>query len=145
VGINSFKSTGEGLNFAVSAEDVKSFLARGQDRVLRTQVSAEKCEPKVIAEEPMTDKKGMIYLLDADCDGKGDATLEEPSSKREPITLFFDDDGDGEFDTLYIDKNHDGQWDDAMFDTDGNGKPDMTGKFRKGESEPYRWEKMEER
>jgi hypothetical protein len=32
----------------------------------------------------------------------------------------------------------------AMYDTDGNGKPDLKGLYRRGERDPYRYEKIKE-
>lgn len=143
VGINSFVGEGEGLNFAVSAEDVKSFLARSQDRYAAKQAAA--CtEDKVLEERPLTKTKGVEQLLDTDCDGEGDTILATPRSKREPVTATFDDDGDGLFDTVFIDYDRDGEVDEALYDTDANGKPDLFGEFRKGEDEPYRLTKMKE-
>ncbi|WP_165842790.1 S1C family serine protease [Phenylobacterium deserti] len=144
VGINSFIGEGEGLNFAVSAEDVKTFLARTSDRVTVSQASAEKCEVKALEEEQVTDPKGTRYLMDADCDNEADSIVVIPDSKRHPSTLWFDDDGDGKLDTMFFDNKQDGTWDEALYDTDGNDKPDMIGYFRKGEDEPYKWEKIKE-
>ena len=146
VGINSFVGDGEGLNYAVSAEDVKSFLARTDDRMVRTRNAAagdETCEPVMISERPTSDPKGVERLVDTDCDGKGDAILSVPASKRHPTTVWVDDDGDGKLDTMYFDEGHDGSFESALYDTDGDGKPDVRGFFRKGEDEPYRWEKMD--
>jgi S1-C subfamily serine protease len=144
VGINSFSSEGEGLNFAVSAEDVKSFLARQDDRVTRQAAAETACDSPAVDERPSKKPKGTRFLLDTDCDGEGDSILIVPDSKREPIVLFSDDDGDGKYDTMIFDDGHDGEPDTALYDTDGNGKPDTRGDFRKGESEPYRWEKIKE-
>jgi S1-C subfamily serine protease len=146
VGINSFVGDGEGLNYAVSAEDVKSFLARTDDRLTaaRQAAAAAACEPQVLKEEPMRRVKGVRALIDGDCDGEGDMIVETPASKREPVTVFYDDDGDGKLDTMLFDDDRDGDPDSALYDTDGNGKPDLRGAFRKGEDEPYRWEKVKE-
>lgn len=144
IGINSFVSDGEGLNFAVSAEDVNAFLARAEDR-RSTRVEAPKdCKKEVLDERPLKDPKGMEYLVDADCDGQGDYSLEVPDDKKKPVVIVMDDDGDGKFDTLILDYGQDGKPDVALYDTDGNGKPDMKGTFRRGEDEPYRYEKIKE-
>lgn len=145
IGINSFVGEGEGMNYAVAAEDVKSFLARTEDRVATpSRASAETCEPVVVSERPTTDPKGVQKLVDTDCDGEGDSILGIPDSKRHPMTVWVDDDGDGKLDTMFFDDRHDGVFDSALYDTDGNGKPDMRGEFRNGEDEPYRWEKIKE-
>lgn len=144
IGINSFVGEGEGLNFAVSAEDVKSFLARTQDRVSRpaAKAAAETCERQVLEEGRTDDPKGKEFLVDDNCDGQSDFLLMIPDSKRSPVVVLFDDDGDGKYDTGFYDNGHDGQYDVALYDTDGDGEPDMRGDFRKGEDEPYRWEKL---
>ena len=144
VGINSFTGEGEGMNYAVSVDDVRSLLAMNSDRVDRAgkkKAAAKKCELEIIATERMDDPKGVWSEVDADCDGKADFFLSEPEDKERPISLVFDDDGDGQLDSAYYDYDRDGDWDDALYDTDGDKKPDLVGLFRKGEDEPYRFEK----
>ncbi|MCR5873459.1 hypothetical protein LRS10_04210 [Phenylobacterium sp. J426] len=55
--------------------------------------------------------------------------------------------GDGaaeqDFVGMYFDDGHDGTIDSALYDTDADGKPDTRGFFRRGEREPYRWEKVQ--
>ena len=144
LGINSFVGEGEGLNFAISAEDVKSFLARSQDRISQpvANAAADACEPEILDEAKSDRPKGMSYLMDANCDGKADTMVTVPNSKRDPITSLADDDGDGKFDTAYYDYDHDDNPDVAFFDTDADGEPDIRGDFRKGEAEPFRYEKL---
>ena len=144
IGINTFVSEGEGLNFAVSAEDVNAFLARTEDRRTTPAPPPEDCKAEAIDERPMKDPKGTEFLMDSDCDGKGDYSIEAPDDRRKPIVIVLDDDGDGKFDTLIFDDRHDGKPDLALYDTDGNGKPDMKGLYRNGEDEPYRYEKIKE-
>ena len=71
--------------------------------------------------------------------------MQIPASKREPLVILEDGDGDGAWDTLYLDDRQDGTMDVALPDSDGNGKPDMRGDYRNGEDEPYRWVKIEEK
>lgn len=146
IGINSFVSEGEGLNFAVSAEDVNAFLARAGDRA--TTVAEKRiptnCKSEAVDERATKDPKGMEYLIDEDCDGTGDYEVLVPDSKREPIVVRIDDDGDGKIDTLILDEGHDDTPDLALYDTDANGKIDLKGFYRRGEDEPYRYEKVKE-
>ena len=53
IGINSFDGEGEGLNFAVSAEDVKAFLARTDDRLQRQAGAAARkdCKSEAVDEK----------------------------------------------------------------------------------------------
>ncbi|MFN4175971.1 S1C family serine protease [Phenylobacterium sp.] len=145
VGVNTFIGEGEGLNYAVSAEDVKSFLARTEDRMIRTTNAAagDKCEPTTVSEKRTTDPKGREMLVDRDCDGEADSIVSIPDSRRQPMTVWVDEDGDGKLDAMYFDDGQDGTFDTALYDTDADGKPDTRGFFRKGEDEPYRWEKLD--
>jgi len=85
-----------------------------------------------------------VQLLDSDCDGEVDATLLTPKRKRDAQVLMRDENGSGKIDSIYFDTDRDGHPEWAMFDTDLNGKIDMRGEYRKGEDEPYRWEKVPE-
>jgi S1-C subfamily serine protease len=144
VGINSFKGDGEGLNYAVSADDVTAFLARPGDRVAESTVRQppKDCKLKALEERPSKDPKGVELLMDGDCDDQGDFLLLIPDDKSEPLVMLIDDDGDGKIDTLIFDEGRDGKPDLALYDTDADGKFDMEGSYRDGESEPYRYEKI---
>ena len=142
VGINSFKGEGEGLNFAVSAEDVNAFLARTADRLTQPIGPPKDCKSKTLAERVSKDPAGMEYDVDADCDGYADYRSIIPTSRREAIMVLYDDDGDGKLDSAVFDKNHDGKPESGLYDTDGDGEFDMEGRFRNGETEPYRYERI---
>jgi S1-C subfamily serine protease len=143
IGINSFISEGEGLNFAVSAEDVQAFLARPGDRTAPRpeKRAAQACKSKTLSEAPITKPKGVSYIVDSDCDGAADYEVLEPADKREPLRVLYDDDGDGRYDTLILDADRDGNPDMALYDTDGDGKPDLRGDYRNGEDAPFRYER----
>jgi len=139
IGINSFKGQGEGMNYAVSAEDVTAFLARKTDRTTTVTAAREACESKTLDEQPSTRPKGVRYRVDSDCDGKADYEVMEPDDKREALSVAYDDDGDGRIDTVILDADRDGKPDMAVYDTDGDGKIDLRGDYRNGEEEPYRY------
>jgi hypothetical protein len=144
IGINSFKTDGEGLNFAVSADDVKALLARNEDRTAtkRSNAPGGVCKEAEIDNRPSKDPVGVEYLIDSDCDGEGDYQVVVPDNKREAILTMLDTDGDHDIDTILVDKNHDGAPETGLYDTDHDGKVDLLGTFRKGEDEPYKWEKI---
>lgn len=144
IGINSFKSDGEGLNFAVSADDVKALLASTSDRAAtkRSNAPGGVCKEAEIDSRPSKDPVGVEYLIDSDCDDEGDYQVVVPDSKREAVLTMMDTDADREIDTILVDKNRDGSPETGLYDTDGDGKVDLMGTFRKGEDEPYKWEKI---
>lgn len=141
VGINSFKSDGEGLNFAVSAADVRAFLDRPGDRLAEAP-SADDCEVEVVTHQRSKRTDGVDYLMDSDCDGEGDFVMVEPDDKGEPNLYLYDMDGNGEVDEVYVDDGRDGTFDYSLHDIDADGKADLRGYYRKGEDEPYRYEKV---
>jgi S1-C subfamily serine protease len=144
IGINSFKSDGEGLNFAVSADDVKALLALSEDRLAtkRSNAPGGVCKEAEVDSRPAKDPVGMEYLIDSDCDDEGDYTVVIPDNRREAVLTLLDTDDDRKIDTVLVDKNRDGSPETGLYDTDANGEFDLLGTFRKGEDEPYKWEKI---
>jgi S1-C subfamily serine protease len=145
VGINTFAdSDGQGLNYAVSVEDVKSFLARDHDRAIAPTPTAD-CKWKTLTTEHLAKDKGTAEEIDTDCDGVGDMVLFTPDDKHKPqvVLRHEGDNDDGKLDTMYFDVDRDGNFDYVLYDTDGDGEPDLRGDFRKGETEPYRWERID--
>jgi S1-C subfamily serine protease len=157
IGLNSFKGEGEGLNFAVSAEDIRAFLARSGDRKApatgRAQAAAARlakppakgaCETKVMAMEKETKPiPGDLYFVDIDCDNKTDAMVLEPTDPKEPIMMMMDTKRDNLIDVILIDENRDGEWEAGYFDTDRDGDSDVVGYIRPGEDDFYRYERLE--
>jgi S1-C subfamily serine protease len=144
VGINSFTGEGEGLNFAVSGDDVKLFLARKADRraapTAKKAASAE-CKPKTVDTWRHEDPAGDASHLDMDCDGKGDVVVVTPDDSSKPIGILVDADDDGKTDTMLLDEGRDGSIDRSLHDTNADGKADLVSFYRNGEKEPYRIER----
>ncbi len=144
VGINAFKSAGEGLNFAISGEDVQALLARTQDRMeappVRESSAGAACQWKVLNHWRSTDPLGTYQAIDTACDGKVGFVLFTPDDTTQPRFLLFDSKGTGKFDTMFVDERRDGAIEYAFYDTVGDGKFHVKGYFRPGESEPYRYE-----
>lgn len=148
IGVNSFKATGEGLNFAVSVEDVKQFLSAKDNRSAealpaKTQNAASKDDCKLTEVYRGDDKASTMEItgIDVDCDGKAEAEIRKPYDTRKPITLVVDDNKDGRFDVMIADKDRDGYWDFSLRDTDFDGQWDLICEHRTGEIEPTKCEK----
>lgn len=146
VGVNSFKGEGEGLNFAVSVEDVQKFLAATGNRLAQAvkpaaeTTNAAQCEPKELSRERVKDPAGVGIAIDADCDGDMDGVMLLPDDASKPLFVMLDGNGDGDIDTWLLDFERDGVFDKSLYDTNSDGDPDLVGYYRNGETEPYRFE-----
>lgn len=72
----------------------------------------------------------------------GDYTVVIPDNRREAVLTLLDTDDDRKIDTVLVDKNRDGAPETGLYDTNADGEFDLVGTFRKGEDEPYKWEKI---
>lgn len=145
VGINSFSDEGEGLNFAISGDDVNAFLTRKTDRLAARAAEPAKtagCKIKVLETSRSKDDKSDEATVDGNCDGIADGRVIYPDDPKQPIKLGFDTNGNDEIDIVYFDTNQDGNFDQVIYDTDDDGKPDLVGYYRPGDDEPSRWEKI---
>jgi S1-C subfamily serine protease len=87
IGVNSFKTPGEGLNFAVAINEVEKFLAAAQGGAYEpnvTAAAAQSCEPKVVFEGRSKDDTAFIRTVDMDCSGKVTAAMIVPDDKSKP-------------------------------------------------------------
>ena len=139
IGVNSFKASGEALNFAVSVDEVRRFISMKADRLASRKKD-------VCGEEPIDsfrdeDRGASIALFDIDCDGEVDGRLLVSDDPNEPFIFSVDRSGDGQIDQMLIDEDRDGNVDYELVDVNGNGEPDIKGYYRNGEDEPYKIEK----
>ena len=102
LGINSFKASGENLNFAVTSLEAINFLKNIKD--------IGKKEAKLKTNNKKIDK--VVKKIDSDKDGI-------------PDTFYYDDNGDGNLDTVVKDKNQNGKPEIIGVDTNKDGKPDI--------------------
>jgi S1-C subfamily serine protease len=153
LGVNSFKSEGEALNFAVSVDEVKRFLASPGDRVAARLATpnnkgsasggGDSCKPKVIFEGRNKKDDANLTVYDLYCTGKATADLSIPDDVTKPVILRIDKNSDGKPDIVVVDENRDGRWDFSLHDTNFDGKWDLVGRHPDGKPvassfEPYR-------
>jgi hypothetical protein len=143
VGVNSFKSQGEGLNFAVSVDDVRLLLSSNRDRVIAPPHSTKStCTPKSYGVQRLEDGSGTFELLDLDCFGKPDAQWILPDDRTKPARLEVDPDHTGHITGIYFSNHRDGKWDYSIWDTSGTGKPDLRCVHQDGGPKPTRCERI---
>jgi S1-C subfamily serine protease len=153
VGINSFKSAGaEGLNFAVTVDEVRSFLNRSGDRYAAVvpasppAVAATGCktgELRELYERVSEDGSMNVTGYDADCDGLPDLELRLPKDKARAAMLVFDINKDSKPDIVVFDLDRDGKWDRSFHDTDYDGKWDLVGFHPDGTVKASRFERYD--
>jgi hypothetical protein len=134
IGVNSYKSSGDGLNFAVASSTVKSFLARENNRfsprIPGTEAMAELmagCKSKVISDYIDEELESRLIFYDLNCDGDANSYMKIPVDETEAIVFFFDTIGDGREDVVLIDADRDEKWDISFYDVTGNGEHDIVG------------------
>jgi S1-C subfamily serine protease len=144
IGVNSFKTEGEGLNFAVSIGEVEKFLAAAEGGAYEPKVAAvasKPCDIKVTYEGRSKTDDGFIRSVDLDCGGSANAVLLVPDDKSLPIVFRIDANRDGKVDGEIYDENRDGKWDVSLWDTDFDGTPDLVGLHPDGQLKPSRYER----
>ncbi len=139
LGVNSFKSTGEGLNFAVSVRDVAAFLAARTDRAAEGDRSG--CRAAALYDGRDKANKARLIRVDTDCDGKADASFWYPDDVSKPFQVLFDTNHDGKVDIIVEDTDRDGKWDISYHDTDYDGTIDLVGYHPDGKIRPSRFER----
>lgn len=138
IGVATFKVKGEGLNFAVSVDEVHRFLK--QTGNVTAQVEKTRgCKAQAAERERMTikGKEGYATLIDTDCDDVADAVLFEPDDQNEPITVVIET---KKFITVTFDFDRDGRWDQTLVYKDPKGSPVLVGSHPDGKLKPSSFE-----
>ena len=144
IGVNSFKSKGENLNFAVTSLEVVDFI-KGLKTSLKKE--PEKRKPKVnkkIAKKVDTngDGKADTFYVDENGDGKIDFVLKDSDHNGKPDMIGRDTNGDGKPDLIAVDRGENGTLDIWYADTNYDGKPDVSGIDTNGDGKPDKFKKI---
>jgi hypothetical protein len=106
IGVNSFKkSDAENLNFSVSVDEVKRFLARKGDRPAHGNETAEAkpvCALKEISRFRNKKNDATIIAYDTKCNGRANANYIIPDAKTESIMYTIDRNDDGRPDVVRL-------------------------------------------
>jgi Trypsin-like peptidase domain len=147
VGINSFKSSGEGLNFAVAVNEVGRLMASQKDRLAKANEprnnkanAGGECKWKMLERFDSEDGSSDVRVFDMYCKGKPSAVLITPYDIRKAITLDVAEPGSDKVAGRIVDKDRDGKWDLSIWDTKGKGTWDVVCTQVNGSLEPDRCE-----
>jgi hypothetical protein len=144
IGVNTMTTTGaQGLNFAVSADEVKKFIGRQNQAGERPDVARQTCETKEVARFRNRENNASVISYDTRCTGKADAFYTTPDNKAEAVTLTKDRNGDGRVDVMYFDFKHQGKWDLSFWDESFSGHWTLVGFHPDGKITPTQYEGYE--
>jgi S1-C subfamily serine protease len=147
IGVNSFKAAGEGLNFAVSVDDVRKFIARAGNRIEQSSTAKKSdhgCKPKELSRFRNEQIKATVVSFDMFCTGKDTGELVTPDDQTQAIFLRMDRNGDGNADVVFFDLNRLGRWDLSFWDENFSGQWTLVGYHDDGSLKPTRFESYTE-
>jgi S1-C subfamily serine protease len=141
IGVNSFIGAGEGLNYAVSVDEIRKFLARPDNRIAQ-QVSKndQGCKQKELSRFRSKENDATVIALDMFCTGKDNAEYVVPDDKTKAIFLRLDRNGDGNVDAVIFDFKQQGRWDLSFWDEKFEGHWTLVGYHDDGTLKPTRFE-----
>ena len=149
IGVNSFKAGGEGLNFAVSVDEVKRFIARPGNKIAQTPRATKSdlgCKPKELSKFRNKGNDATVVSFDMFCSGQDQDTgeLVTPDDQSQAIFLRVDRNGDGRVDLIIFDLNRRGKWDLSFWDEKFEGHWTLVGYHDDGSLKPTRFESYAE-
>ncbi len=133
IGVNTFTSEGENLNFAIAVDDVINFLNEKPKPIKKKKSKyiqkKDKGNTWIKKKKKKTSEKGTIDLSDAkeaDVNNNGviDAWLIDENNNGNFEKAYADQNEDGVIEIVAIDKNEDGNFEVILIDTNNNGNAD---------------------
>jgi len=133
IGINTFTSEGENLNFAIATIDVIDFINEKPKLIKKKKnkyiQKKDKGNTWIKKKEKKSSDKGSIDLSDArevDVNNNGviDAWLVDENNNNIYEVAYGDEDENGIIEIVAIDKNEDGNFEVVLIDTNNNGNAD---------------------
>ena len=133
IGVNTFTSEGENLNFAIAVDDVIDFINE-KPKFIKKKKSKyiqkkDKGNTWIKKKEKKTSDEGSIDLSDArevDINENGiiDAWLVDKNNNNIYEVAYGDENEDGIIEIVAVDKNEDGNFEVILIDTNNNGNAD---------------------
>ena len=113
VGVNSFGAkNAQGVNFAISASDVRAFLAAP---VAQNAVE-EECKSRVLFEGRSKDNDAFIRNISLKCDDRADIIIVIPDDKKKPVMALVDVNRRNKVEGIVLDERRVGKWNTSFWD-----------------------------
>jgi S1-C subfamily serine protease len=113
VGVNAFVVKGaQGLNFAISARDVRAFLATP---IARSKAEDE-CKGRVLFEGRSKNNDAFIRNISLKCDDRADISILIPDDKVKPIMALIDINRRNKVEGIVLDERRAGKWNTSFWD-----------------------------
>jgi hypothetical protein len=144
IGVNAFKkSDSENLNFSVSVDEVRKFLARKGDRSTHSNEAIRAksdCQTKEISRFRNKKNDATIIAYDTKCAGHANANYIIPDAKTESIMYAIDRNDDGRPDVIFFDLKQQKRWDISFWDEKFEGHWTLVGYHPDGKMTPSSFE-----
>ena len=133
IGLNTFTSEGENLNFAIAINDVIDFIDEKPKKIEKKKSKyiqkKEKGNTWIKKKKKKKSEKGSVDLseareVDVNKNGTIDAWLLDENNNGIYEIAYADKNEDGIIEIVAIDKNEDENFEIILFDTNNNGNPD---------------------
>jgi S1-C subfamily serine protease len=113
VGVNAFGTTDtQGLNFAVSARDVRAFMLGPAEEV----VSEDECKSRVIFEGRNKQNTASLRAISLQCDDRADITIVVPDDKKKAVMALIDISRRNKVEGIVLDERRSGKWNTSFWD-----------------------------
>ena len=134
----------QGLNFAVSARDIRAFLSdvqTGKIANLPLQIpSLAGCSWQLLFNGRTKANDGGLKLFSSRCDGKADAWEIFPDDKAKAVQLYFDPDRTGKSSVVILSDAATGKWETSLWDFFRDQTFAVVGHHDDGKIQPTRFE-----
>jgi S1-C subfamily serine protease len=134
----------QGLNFAVSAKDIRTFLGdvqTGKIANLPLQIpSLAGCSWQLLFNGRTKANDGGLKLFSSRCDGKADAWEIFPDDKAKAVQLYFDPDRTGKSSVVILSDAATGKWETSLWDFFRDQTFAVVGHHDDGKIQPTRFE-----
>jgi S1-C subfamily serine protease len=145
IGVNSYKEQGDGLNFAVAAPSIRSFLAaKGNVVALNDQKNEDqsdkpavnKCKPSVVFEGRNQKNDANIKQVSLNCDKWADITFVAPDDQKRPFMAFIDTQKKQKPEAIVYDDSRSWKWEVSYWDPKLDGTFPLIGFHKNGDLIP---------